>query len=86
MIVVLAVLGCSGCYESPFPIDSVPRANVEPALIGVWRCTFWINEMWSVCKSHFFLLASNWASSRAICSRSLRSSRRRRGRSSVSAQ
>ena len=38
VIVVLAVLGCSGCYESPFPIDSVPQANVEPALIGVWRC------------------------------------------------
>jgi len=38
VMVVLAVLGCAGCYESPFPIDSVPQANVEPALIGVWRC------------------------------------------------
>jgi hypothetical protein len=38
VLVVLAFLGCSGCYESAFPIDSSPQADVEPALLGVWRC------------------------------------------------
>src|SRR5688572_12833488 len=27
-----------GCYESEFPMDGTPQANVEQALVGVWRC------------------------------------------------
>ena len=38
VLAVLVFLGCSGCYESAFPIDIAPQADVEPALIGVWRC------------------------------------------------
>jgi hypothetical protein len=38
VFVVLAFLGCSGCHESAFPLDIALQAEVEPALIGVWRC------------------------------------------------
>lgn len=37
MVAMLAVLA-SGCYESAFPLDPEPRVDVDPALIGVWRC------------------------------------------------
>jgi hypothetical protein len=36
--VLSALLVSLGCYESPFPIDAAPQAEVEPALLGVWRC------------------------------------------------
>lgn len=35
---LLALLGCAGCYESAFPIDAAPQADAEQALVGVWRC------------------------------------------------
>lgn len=35
---LLALLGCAGCYESAFPIDAAPQADVEQALVGAWRC------------------------------------------------
>jgi len=27
-----------GCYESEFPIDADPQADIDEALLGVWRC------------------------------------------------
>ena len=39
-IVMLAVLAAfaSGCYESEFPLDADPLIDLNPALLGVWRC------------------------------------------------
>ena len=28
----------SGCYESEFPLDADPLIDVNPALLGTWRC------------------------------------------------
>jgi hypothetical protein len=36
--VLSALLVSVGCYESPFPIDAAAQADVEPALLGIWRC------------------------------------------------
>jgi hypothetical protein len=33
-----AAVGTLGCYESTFPIDASPQADVDQALLGVWRC------------------------------------------------
>lgn len=38
LVSVLTILGCAACYESAFPIDATPQADVEQALVGVWRC------------------------------------------------
>ena len=39
-IVVLVVLAAfaSGCYESEFPLDADPLIDLNPALLGTWRC------------------------------------------------
>lgn len=37
IVVVLAALA-SGCYESAFPLDPAPVVDVDPALLGTWRC------------------------------------------------
>jgi hypothetical protein len=37
VVVVLAALA-SGCYESEFPLDTDPLIDLNPALLGAWRC------------------------------------------------
>jgi len=35
---VAVALAVAGCYESEFPLDPVPRAPLDSALLGSWRC------------------------------------------------
>ena len=37
VLVVLAAVA-SGCYESEFPLDADPLIDVNPGLLGTWRC------------------------------------------------
>ena len=37
VMVILAAVA-SGCYESEFPLDAEPLIDLNPALLGVWRC------------------------------------------------
>ena len=37
VLVAVAALA-SGCYESEFPLDADPLIDLNPALLGVWRC------------------------------------------------
>jgi hypothetical protein len=35
---LLAALAIGGCYESPVPLDPAPQADIDPGLVGAWRC------------------------------------------------
>jgi len=35
---MIAVALVGGCYESNFPLDPAPQADVEEAWLGTWRC------------------------------------------------
>ena len=37
IVVTVAVLG-AGCYESDFPLDPEPLIDLNPAVLGTWRC------------------------------------------------
>lgn len=37
VVAALAVLG-TGCYESDFPLDPEPLIDLNPAVLGTWRC------------------------------------------------
>jgi len=37
VLMVLAAFA-SGCYESEFPLDAEPLIDLNPALLGTWRC------------------------------------------------
>ena len=37
-LALVAALGACGCYESGFALDQDPRAPMDPALVGTWRC------------------------------------------------
>jgi hypothetical protein len=37
-VVWLAVAALPGCYESPVPLDPAPQADLDPGLVGSWRC------------------------------------------------
>jgi hypothetical protein len=34
----LAVAAAGGCYESAVPIDPAPQADIDPGVVGSWRC------------------------------------------------
>lgn len=38
LIVWLATAALAACYESPVPLDPAPQADIEPGVIGAWRC------------------------------------------------
>lgn len=31
-------LGAAGCYQSDYPLDAEPLIDLNPAVLGVWRC------------------------------------------------
>ena len=37
LVVSLAILA-AGCYESDYPLDSEPLIDLNPAVLGTWRC------------------------------------------------
>lgn len=37
-LVLLAAAATAGCYESPVPLDPAPQADIDPRLVGSWRC------------------------------------------------
>jgi hypothetical protein len=37
-IVWLAVAAFPACYESPVPLDAAPQADIDPGVVGAWRC------------------------------------------------
>jgi hypothetical protein len=37
---VLALLALTGCYESSVPLDADPQAELDPGVLGGWRCMF----------------------------------------------
>ncbi len=37
-LLAVLVVFASGCYESEFPLDADPLIDLNPALLGVWRC------------------------------------------------
>lgn len=36
----LAVILSFGCYESSVPLDAAPQADLDPRVLGGWRCMF----------------------------------------------
>lgn len=36
----LALVAVTGCYESSFPLDADPQAELDPRVLGGWRCMF----------------------------------------------
>jgi hypothetical protein len=36
----IALLALAGCYESSFPLDATPQADIDSRLLGGWRCMF----------------------------------------------
>lgn len=38
LALAVAVMAAAGCYESPVPLDPAPQADIDPAVIGSWRC------------------------------------------------
>ena len=38
VLVVLVAALTAGCYESDFPLDSEPLIDLNPAVLGTWRC------------------------------------------------
>lgn len=39
-LVLVAALAAAGCYESSFPLDAAPQADLDLRLVGGWRCMF----------------------------------------------
>jgi hypothetical protein len=37
---LLLLLSLSGCYESNVPLDPDPQAELDPGVLGGWRCMF----------------------------------------------
>ncbi|MEP7118691.1 MAG: hypothetical protein ABI880_13965 [Acidobacteriota bacterium] len=37
-LVVTAAVLSAGCYESDYPLDPEPLIDLNPAVLGVWRC------------------------------------------------
>ena len=35
---VLAAVAAAGCYESPVPLDAAAQVDLDPGVIGAWRC------------------------------------------------
>ena len=38
LALVLAATAAGGCYESPAPLDPAPQADIDPGVVGAWRC------------------------------------------------
>jgi hypothetical protein len=38
LVLAAAVVAASGCYESPVPLDPAPQADLDPGVVGSWRC------------------------------------------------
>ena len=38
IVVAALALGAAGCYESDYPLDPEPLLDLNPAVLGVWRC------------------------------------------------
>jgi hypothetical protein len=37
---LVAILAGAGCYESALPLDAGPQTELDPRLMGGWRCMF----------------------------------------------
>jgi hypothetical protein len=37
-VAAVAIAMAPGCYESDIPLDPAPTLEVDPALLGTWRC------------------------------------------------
>ena len=40
LVCALALLALPGCYESNVPLDPDPQAELDPRVLGGWRCMF----------------------------------------------
>ncbi len=38
VVVAALALGAAGCYESDYPLDPEPLIDLNPAVLGTWRC------------------------------------------------
>lgn len=38
LALAVAVMAAAGCYESPVPLDPAPQADLDPGVVGSWRC------------------------------------------------
>lgn len=38
LALTLALAAAGGCYESPVPLDPAPQADIDPGVVGTWRC------------------------------------------------
>ena len=38
VVVAALALGTAGCYESDYPLDPEPLIDLNPAVLGTWRC------------------------------------------------
>ena len=45
---IIASATCAACYESSFPLDSEPQAELDSRILGGWRCMFAEPESHSV--------------------------------------
>ncbi len=37
---LVLALSAAGCYESSFPLDAAPQTEIDPRVMGGWRCMF----------------------------------------------
>jgi hypothetical protein len=38
LVLLVVAISLIGCFESDFPLDATPQVDLDPALLGTWRC------------------------------------------------
>ncbi len=38
LVLLVVAIGLIGCFETDFPLDATPQVNLDPGLLGTWRC------------------------------------------------